>query len=1023
MATGDGRQVIAEWEKTLKGDYAVAYQEAKSNRTIVRTKLTKAINFVRNALSSNDTFEIRDALTTVQRLRDELEQRDSAVQILMADSEFVLDSDEEISRTGWLDVAVKTIALAQRKLVELDMPSTPAQMMHPRPPGTTPATSKVKLPKVNLPKFTGKSPSEYKTFMNKFKSLVDNDSSLDDVQKLLYLQSCCEQEAATIADGYAVTGENYKELLDAFHQMFGLKRLVVQSYMETLIDLPNCSAVGLKSFLNTLETAVRSVKEYGVHSEHISPVIIPLVERKLLKEDYQKWRELIFGDDEFSLDKLIKFLHERLLCLPPEPQVTGSKPGMHKPKAQATTTLLATGCQLKCNLCENINHSTVECRRFVKAKPQKKYEMVKEKDLCFKCFEKSSKSHNSSNYFASNCEKCGKPHNSLLHIEKPQVPVQSSTAVEKVEEVAINVTPVTQTRKLLKTLIIPAQEDDKRTTLRTLVDGASDEAWITSKVKDNLGLKTVGHTTISVAAAFADKFGEPKQVDIVEVNLITSTGAQFPVKAYVHDGPIVVPVKAVEFNPTKKYPHLHGLEVADVYPRGPQHVDLILGTAYEEKIRTGRRRIGREGPDAIETLFGWVLSGQLTGGLDEEVTINRIAAEGVDEQLRKFWEIEEIPTLEKSPMEETDTLHRFKQSARYDESTNQYVVCVPYSDELKNLLPNWDKVSKITSQQEAKLEKRPELKIHVQKMLREQLESGIIEKVGPDDDLEGPGKHYLPWHTVIRPGHLSTPVRIVYNLSNKDKNGLSLNSCQTSGPNLLPDTVGLLIKFRTKKTAFTLDIKKMFHQIKLDPSQVDLHRFKAFGELYRFLVLIMGEKSSPFCAMAVCLLHADRMSDLLPLACEVIRECLYMDDPVSGADALEDAVATVKQLLEFFTSIHMKLHKLSSNSKELLSNFDEAIVKKTSITGILGLEWNTESDTLLVRNAPSEAPITKREVLSVISKIFDPLGFHSPLTCKGKMLMQALWKEKCKWKDPIPEGLWTQDEAWMESLKHQLQFP
>ena len=174
--------------------------------------------------------------------------------------------------------------------------------------------------------------------------------------------------------------------------------------------------------------------------------------------------------------------------------------------------------------------------------------------------------------------------------------------------------------------------------------------------------------------------------------------------------------------------------------------------------------------------------------------------------------------------------------------------------------------------------------------------------------------------------------------------------------------------------------------------------------------------------MAVCLLHADRMLDLLPLACEVIRECLYMDDPVSGADALEDAVATVKQLLEFFTTIHMKLHKLSSNSKELLSNFDEAIVKKTSITGILGLEWNTESDTLLVRNAPSEAPITKREVLSLISKIFDPLGFHSPLTCKGKMLMQALWKEKCEWKDPIPEGLQTQVEAWMESSKHQLQF-
>ena len=37
---------------------------------------------------------------------------------------------------------------------------------------------------------------------------------------------------------------------------------------------------------------------------------------------------------------------------------------------------------------------------------------------------------------------------------------------------------------------------------------------------------------------------------------------------------------------------------------------------------------------------------------------------------------------------------------------------------------------------------------------------------------------------------------------------------------------------------------------------------------------------------------------------------------------------------------------------------------------------------------------TKRKILSLVSSIYDPLGWVSPLTVRGKMFMQTLWKEK-----------------------------
>ena len=1041
MSIQDKRRQVSEWEKTLTADSVATFQNLKDNRTIVRTKLTKNINSLDASTGGLDIFEIKENLKNVIKNRDDLEDRDARIWLYMAQDPNILEADSDIGQQLYYNPCIKIISKAQKRIAELEPPAsttaTASGSTPSHPPGPSPS-SKVKLPKISLPVFKGKSPSEFKGFWNKFYSMVELDSSLDDITRLQYLQSCCQDEAKIIADGYAVTDSNYLELKNALHNLFGSKRLVVQSYMEDIIDLPHCSQIGLKSFLTSLDTAVRSVKEYGVEDSHIAPLVIPLIERKMQKEDFTKWKELVHGDTDFSLQKLLKFLLERLQCKP----ISESEPrkqSAHRQKPPHATTFLtlnSTDDPQFCHVCETDTHTTLKCRKLLKLKPQKRVDLVRSKRLCYKCLGKSSKIHNCTNCAnADNCAKCDKTHNTILHLESNRVPsaslpesVPTSKEVSASNDVAgsttINVAPGNTSGKLLKTLVVTATQGEKEEKLRALIDSGSDEAWITSKVKDKLNLPVIGHKTLAISTAFEHEFSKPHTVEVVEINLITEQKELFPVIALVHDGPIVAPLKAVEFDPQKEYPHLEGLKIADSYPRGRREVDIIIGAAYEEKIKIGPRRMAETGPDAVQTIFGWVLSGELPNQGETNQTIvacNRIA---IEEQLRKFWEIEELPT---PPVYESkndqDVFTAFNKAARFDEEKGQFVVKIPYTEEVKDLQPNFEKVSQMMKYQEARLAKKPELKEKVVKILEKQLEEGIIEKVTEEDSQERQ-VHYVPWHTVIREWHETTPIRIVYNLSNKDKNGLSLNSCQSAGPNLLPDTIKLLTQFRSKKVGFTVDIRKMFHQILLDDEQKDLHRFLAFNEVYRFLTLVMGETSSPFCAMATCALEAARKENILPLAAEVIKSCLYMDDPIASSDEVDEAVRTVRELLILFKGIHMKCHKLCSNSQSLLESFaEEGISIFKDIAEVLGIKWNTKEDSFSVKTSPSTPPRTKRDLLSKVSQIFDPLGFHAPLVCKGKQLMQKAWENKCDWNEVLSQELQLEVNNWMEASKFGIKVP
>ncbi|GFQ84874.1 integrase catalytic domain-containing protein [Trichonephila clavata] len=79
--------------------------------------------------------------------------------------------------------------------------------------------------------------------------------------------------------------------------------------------------------------------------------------------------------------------------------------------------------------------------------------------------------------------------------------------------------------------------------------------------------------------------------------------------------------------------------------------------------------------------------------------------------------------------------------------------------------------------------------------------------------------------------------------------------------------------------------------------------------------------------------------------------------------------------------------------------------------------WNVKEDTFSISYRETESKeVTKRRILSLAHRIFDPIGFTCSITLIPKLLIQECWKIEASWDSKLPVDIERKFEAWKKQL-------
>lgn len=1022
----------------------------------VKAKLSSFSKYL-DALLSKSGTEIRDLdiiqlnnrVTKSEELIHEFEEIQSKIEVSCAEK----DLDREYSeREEFESKFFDKISLAKKLLDEHKNENIEENDRVSRISPSSQLSNKlglVKLPKITLPTFDGKS-LEWLEFRDTYESLIHKNEELNEIQKFHYLRASLEGPPAEVVRSLEFSAKNYRTAWQCLTERYDNPRLLTDYHIKALLNIDqvkkDCSE-DLRKMIDTLMKNLRALKQLEQPTDKWDILVVALASEKLDKSTKCEWEKYKTSkEDVQTLDNFKAFLKARAEYLESVEQNVSEKT-FEKRKSNSTRGFLVTGENKNvpnCVVCKR-QHYIQNCQEFLNLSISDRFEKIKSLKLCLNCLRGG---HFSKLCRRSTCKKCHSKHHTLLHSESEESKsslVSANPPSSSVDNNSphVNTTPNvrvdantnalsasgTGDSVLLSTAYVNViDKNGKSNTVRALLDSGSQSSFITRELCQRLGLTTekadifvkgLNHTASNIEAKC--KVAINSQCSAYSTTvwcfvLLEITGS--------------LPNTRLDVSKIAIPPNI---KLADPTFFEPGKVDLLLGAdLFWNLICNGQIALGKNKPVLQKTRFGWIVSGPIGMNPTKSVVchFSQNTEKEIQMQLTRFWELEECPKQKPLSKEEVACEAHFVENVERS-NDGRFVVALPLKESLEKLGESYDQAERrFLALERNRFENDSKFKDLYTAFMAEYISLGHMKKV-ETNLLNSNICYYMPHHGVMRDDSLTTKLRVVFDASAPTTTGYSLNHLQLVGPTIQQDLFSILLRFRQHTFVVSADVEKMYRQVLIKSHQLPLQRILWRAnvdeplEKYELQTVTYGTTSASFLAIRCLIELAYENKELYPDLADIIQTDFYVDDMLTGAESIENAVYICNGISDILRKGCFNLRKFYSNNPAILSQIPgnenaSKVVKfgENENAKTLGLSWCPASDHLMYCiNAQSEKRISKRTILSSISQVFDPLGLLSPCIIMAKMLLQKVWLEKISWDEGLPLHLHTSWCRFQSELK------
>ena len=314
--------------------------------------------------------------------------------------------------------------------------------------------------------------------------------------------------------------------------------------------------------------------------------------------------------------------------------------------------------------------------------------------------------------------------------------------------------------------------------------------------------------------------------------------------------------------------------------------------------------------------------------------------------------------------------------------------------------------------------------------VRKSITDGRVRRIS-DEEIErwhGP-VHYVTIFAVIKAESVSTKTRVVSNSAMRNAvSRMSLNDCLWPGPNALADLLDCLIFWRGIEVAIVMDLKKAYQAIHTSPMELHLRRFvyrdspdlewetygytrANFGDLSAGLMLEVGKRRV-----------ADLGEGIDPQAAEQLRTKSYVDDSILGGSRADVERMRGTRTEDGYTGTVARILARGAMSIKFMAVTGSSDPYEEAQLGgkCLGVGYRICQDQLHFRLDPcyyqgkakstdqvrelvhlsrrevadlqaGRLKFTRRQALSMVMALYDPLGLVGPALVTGKLLLRRLY--------------------------------